>query len=76
MKNKKGEALIILFTGLLLIFFGWFVYAVYEPMTNTDSPRLKDLNRLIHFIGQIPSAIIFAAIGFFVCVYALKKFRN
>jgi hypothetical protein len=76
MKNKKVEALIILLSGVLVLFFSWFVFEVYEPVSNTDSPRLKDLNRLIHAIGKVPATILFAGIGFLFCSIAIKKFRK
>ncbi|RXK58482.1 hypothetical protein ESA94_17755 [Lacibacter luteus] len=76
MKNKRVEAAIIFFTGLLLLVFAWFVYAVYEPVPDPDSPRLERLNALINTIGQLPSAILFGGIGLLVCMIAVRKWRR
>lgn len=73
MKNKKTEGIIILFTGLVILFFAWFIYFIYTPVSNTDSSRLKDLNRLVDSFGKLPTAIIIGLIGFFACMYGVKK---
>jgi hypothetical protein len=76
MKNKKAEALIILFTGLLVLFFAWFVFAVYEPISDPDSLRLERLNTLIRTIGQLPAAILIWVMGVLICSIAIRKFRR
>jgi hypothetical protein len=76
MKKDKLSNIILLIAGLLVIIFGWFNYAIYEPMTNTDSIRLSQLNWLHKNIGKIPTALLFAAIGIFICILALKKLKN
>ena len=73
MKNKKTEELIILFTGLVILFFAWFIYFIYTPVSNTDSSRLKDLDRLVESFGKLPTGIIIGVIGFFACLYGVKK---
>ena len=73
MKNKKTEGLIILFTGLVILFFAWFIYFIYTPASNTGSSRLKDLDRLVESFGKLPTAIIIGLIGFFTCLYGVKK---
>lgn len=75
MKNKKAESLVLLFTGLLLLFFAWFILALYQPGSHTDSPRLIDLNSILQITGRVPLAIAAAGIGLLVCGVAIRKFR-
>ncbi|MGG9971823.1 hypothetical protein ACQ33O_08540 [Ferruginibacter sp. SUN002] len=76
MKNKRLEAVIILFCGLIVLAFAWFIFAVYKPVGNTDSSRLEDLNSLINTIGKTPSTIIFALIGITICYLGISKWRK
>ena len=78
MKNKKIEGLIILFTGLLILFFAWFIYFyfIYTPVSNTDSSRLKDLNRPVDNLGKLPTAIIAGVIGIFACLQGIKRINS
>ena len=76
MKNKKIEGVIILFTGLLILFFAWFIYFIYTPVSNTDSSRLKDLNWLVDNLGKLPTAIIAGVIGIFACLQGIKRINR
>ncbi len=75
MKSKRGEAIIVLFAGVLLLYFAWFVYDEYEPMNNTDSSRLQQLNALIRTIGQLPVALLFGLAGLLTCVIGVRKWK-
>jgi hypothetical protein len=76
MKKEKLVNIIWFFVGLLLLFFAWFIYAIYTPATNTNSSRLKDLNWLYQNLGKIPTVLLFAAIGIFICILAITKFKK
>jgi hypothetical protein len=76
MKKDKLSNIIMLVAGLMVIIFGWFNYAIYQPMSNPVSIRLSQLNWLHKNIGKIPTALLFATIGIFICILALKKLKK
>jgi hypothetical protein len=76
MKKDKLGNIVWLLLGLLLLFFAWFIYAMYTPVSSTQSSRLKDLNWLYQNLGKMPTTMLFAAIGIFICILAIKKLKN
>ena len=77
MRNKKGEAIIILVCGLVCIAAACYVYFVAHTIySNSDSSRVQDLNRLLKTFGKTGTAILFVIPGLIAIYAGIKKLRS
>ena len=77
MRNKKTEAIIIIFCGLVCITVAYYVYFVAHTIyTNSDSSRVQDLNRLLKTFGKTGTAIIIAIPGLIAIYAGIKKLSS
>jgi hypothetical protein len=77
MRNKKAEAVIIIFCGLVCIAAGCFVYLVANSIyPDSDSSRVHDLNWLLSYFGKTGTATLFAIPGLIMLYAGYRKLKK
>lgn len=77
MRNKKAEAIIIFFCGLACLAAAAYIYLVAHTIyPDSDSSRVRDLNRLLDTFGKTGTAILVAIPGLIFIYTAIKKLRK
>ncbi|HQW84059.1 MAG TPA: hypothetical protein PK987_06360 [Ferruginibacter sp.] len=77
MKSKKVEALIFLFTGLIIISAGLYIYfAAHTIYPNSDSSRVQDLNWLLKKFGRAGTAILILATGIISVYWGIRRLKR
>jgi uncharacterized membrane-anchored protein YitT (DUF2179 family) len=77
MRNKKAEAIIIIFCGLVCIAAACFVFFVANTIyPNSESSRVQNLNILLNTFSKTGTAIIIAIPGLMAIYAGVKKLRS
>lgn len=76
--NKlKGEAILIILTGLIIIGCGLYIYFVAHTIyPNPESRRVKELNWLLRNFGRLPTAAFVVLIGCISVFIGIGKLRR
>ncbi len=77
MRNKKAEAIIILFCGLVCLAAAGYIYFVAHTVhPDSGSSRVRDLNRLLNTFGKTGTALLVAIPGLIMIYVAVKKLKK
>lgn len=77
MRNKKTEAVVILCCGIICIAAALYVYYVAHTIyPDSESSRVRDLNRLLNTFGKTGTSVLIAIPGVILVYTAIRKLRK